>query len=230
MDIGKAFTFMFEDEQWVSKLLVASVLALFGFFLLIPLLPLIGYMVEVQQNVARGEARPLPDWNNIGVKTLKGLNVVVILFIYSLPVIVLTCCLLLLVAVTPSSKDANPIGLLLGLYTLCYICVVSLYSFALAVFTPAAVTLYAATDRVSDAFRVMQVMGFIRRNAGNYAAAVIFGLVASFIAQFGILICGVGLAATYAWWLLVHGYLFGQVYRAAQAPPPAPPMPAAPAM
>ncbi len=50
MDIGKAFSFVFEDEKWVSKVLLG------GLFFCIPIInfAVIGYMIKVAQNVAQG--------------------------------------------------------------------------------------------------------------------------------------------------------------------------------
>ena len=48
MDIGKAFGFVFEDEEWVSKVLIG------GLIFLIPLIgqfAVIGYSFKVAQNV-----------------------------------------------------------------------------------------------------------------------------------------------------------------------------------
>ena len=51
MDIGRTISYIFEDEKWVTKVLIG------GLVLIIPIigqLVLIGYMLKTAQNVARG--------------------------------------------------------------------------------------------------------------------------------------------------------------------------------
>ena len=57
MDIGKAFSFVFEDEEWVSKILIGGLIALIP---LVGQLVVLGYALKVAQNVAQGSPRPLP--------------------------------------------------------------------------------------------------------------------------------------------------------------------------
>ena len=62
MDIGKAFSYVFEDEQWISKVLIG------GLLIWIPIVnfAVFGYMIKVAQNVAQGNPRPLPEWGEFG--------------------------------------------------------------------------------------------------------------------------------------------------------------------
>ena len=86
MDIGKAFGFVFEDEEWVSKVLIG------GLIYLIPLigqLAIIGYSLKVAQNVAQGNPRPLPEWGEFGSLFGRGFYAFVIALVYLLPVFIL---------------------------------------------------------------------------------------------------------------------------------------------
>ena len=86
MDIGKAFSYVFEDEQWISKVLLGGVI------LLIPIVGWIavsGYMVKIAQNVAQGNPRPLPQWGEFGDHFMRGLYAFVIGLVYLIPVFVL---------------------------------------------------------------------------------------------------------------------------------------------
>ena len=80
MDIGKAFTFVFEDEDWIVKVLIGAVLALTG----IGFIPIIGYGMEVARRVVRGDPQPLPAWDDWGTKIVEGLLSSVITFVWSL--------------------------------------------------------------------------------------------------------------------------------------------------
>ena len=50
MDFGKAFTFAFDDKEWVTKLLIGGILSL------IPIVNLVvvGYTLKTLKNVADG--------------------------------------------------------------------------------------------------------------------------------------------------------------------------------
>ena len=86
MDIGKAFSFVFEDEEWVGKVLIGGLISLIP---LIGQLAVLGYALKVAQNVAQGNPRPLPRWNEFGDHLMRGLYDFVIRLVYALPVVVL---------------------------------------------------------------------------------------------------------------------------------------------
>ncbi|MCL5958163.1 MAG: DUF4013 domain-containing protein [Chloroflexi bacterium] len=87
-DLAKAFTYMFEDENWVAKMLLGSVFVLLSFMLIgIPFL--VGYSVETLQNVMAGRTRPLPEWTDLGDKFVKGLFLGLALLIWAIPVLLL---------------------------------------------------------------------------------------------------------------------------------------------
>lgn len=245
MDFGRSFTFMTEDPQWINKLLIAGVVLLVGFLLsfvvigVIPLLILAGYLVELLQNTASGNPQPLPEWNDIGTKLTKGLHTVAIGIVYALPLILFACCNGLLTAVTSnatstaSNSGGNTLATLAGLVSICFACFAAIYGILLAVVIPSALTQYAVTGQLGAAFRFSEVYNYIRANASNYIIAILLGLVANFVAQFGIIACVIGLFATIPWSQFVQYHLYGEVYRHSlgAAPPAAgtyaPPAPAA---
>jgi len=60
-------------------------------------------------------------------------------------------------------------------------------------------------------------LGLITGNLGNYIIALILAWVASVIAGFGVIACGVGVLFTSFWASLVMAHLFGQLQRASVA-------------
>ena len=112
-------------------------------------------------------------------------------------------------------------------------CFAAVYGIVLAVVTPAAITQYAVTGQLPAAFRFSEVIAYIRNNASNYIVAILLGIVAGFVAQFGIIACVIGLFVTAPWASFVQYHLYGEVYRhsvgaappaATAYPPPAPAM------
>lgn len=209
MDIGKAFSYVFEDEKWITKILIGGL-----FVLLSPLLVgipfLLGYMVETVRNVMMDEPRPLPEWTDLGDKFVKGLILTAIAILYNLPIILLAC-LLGIVAATAGDRGANAVRT----GTLCVQCLASLWGLLFSVVFPAAVIRYAESGEFTSAFRFGEVFGLITANFGDYIVAILLGWVAGLIAGFGTILCLVGVLFTTFWGYLVTAHLWGQVGRKA---------------
>lgn len=231
MDIGKSFTYVFEDPNWIMKVLIGGIVGL------IPIVNFAayGYMLTAMRNVAEGQPNPLPEWSNFGAHFMKGLYAFVGILVYFLPVIVISCCVGILGAVaggavgstTGSSSDAGgALAGLIGIVTLCLNCVVALYSLVAGVTLYAPLTRFAMSDNQLSVFwDVRGSLDLIMKNVGNYVMALLITLVAGFVASFGIILCVVGYFFTLFWSLLVAANVFGQFWRntqgAASAPAPA---------
>ncbi len=85
MDIGKAFSYVFDDEHWISKVLIG------GLLIWIPIVnfAVFGYMIKIAQNVAQGNPHPLPEWGEFGDHFMRGFYVFVIYLVYLLPIFIL---------------------------------------------------------------------------------------------------------------------------------------------
>ena len=84
MDIGKSFTFIFDDEEWVSKLLI-GVLFVLASTVIVGIPFLLGYMIRIVRNVMAGNEKPLPGWDDLGDLLKEGLILAVILIIWAIP-------------------------------------------------------------------------------------------------------------------------------------------------
>ena len=56
MNIGKAFSYPFEDDKWLNK----SLTSILVFAVPIVNFAVLGYLVDLLKNVINGAARPLP--------------------------------------------------------------------------------------------------------------------------------------------------------------------------
>ena len=138
MDFGKAFSFVFEDEDWIKKI------ALGGLLSLIPVLGLflvIGYGLEVTKRVIKGDAEVLPDWSDFGGYLTKGFMVFLIAFVYMLPVILIQGC-----SSIPYLFEYNDdvMYTIFTIVSVCFGCFTTIYSIAAYLVLPAAVGRYAA--------------------------------------------------------------------------------------
>jgi hypothetical protein len=90
---------------------------------------------------------------------------------------------------------------------------VMLASLALAVYLPAALARTALRGTVADGFAWREILGFIAANLGNYLITLVIYLLASFLAQFGFLLCCVGIFPAAFWGYMVLAVALGQTVR-----------------
>lgn len=224
MDIGKAFTFVFDDEDWIIKILIGAAILLVGILLGILVIPAIvagallaGYSVEITRRVIHGNPQALPEWDNWGDLLADGIKVIVIGIVYALPVIILSICLGIPMGIL--AEDAEGLVSLLSVLLSCFN---FLWAIVMSLLLPAAIAFYAAADELSAAFRFGEVFAFVRDNLKTYLITFLMSWVASFVGGLGSLVCGVGLLVTSPYGWMVTGHLYGQAYleAAGQAPQP----------
>lgn len=215
MDIGSAFTYMFDDEEWIKKLAIGGAVALVAAILtpiligIVLFLPLSGYMVEVLKNVRDGQSRPLPEWSDWGGLFKTGLMVVVITIVYNIPAIILACGAGIIQGVGPQLDSDTAQSL--TLVAACLNCLQAIVSIICNLFVPAAVIRYAQFNTLGAAFQFGEIFNFIKSNIGDYIIVVLLSWVAAFIATFGVILCLVGVFFTFFWSYLVTANLYGQL-------------------
>jgi hypothetical protein len=223
MDIGSAFTYVFDDEDWIKKVAIGGALAL-GSIILFPLffigllllLPLNGYMLQVVKNVRDGQTNPLPEWDDFGGYFKTGFFVAVIWFVYNLPALLFSCVgALTQNAPALMDMDSDMAGVVVTL-ALCLNCVQIILSLAAAILLPAGIIRFAQYDTLGSAFQFGQIFSFISGNIGDYIIVILLSLVVGIIAGFGLILCFIGVFFTFFWSMLVKGNLYGQLARKAQ--------------
>lgn len=227
MDIGKSFTFVFEDKDWIVKLLIAAAILiagwLFAWLLLIPLIAalalLIGYSVEITRRVIQGHTQLLPEWDNWGKLLTDGLKVLVIGIVYALPIILIGLCLGIPMALLKDSAEG--FSGLLGLFSGC---LSLLWAIVMSLLLPAAIAFYVAEEEINAAFNFGKVLAFVREHLTTYLITFLMSWVANLVGEVGIILCGLGWFVTVPYSWMVIGHLYGQAYLEAsgQAPQPAP--------
>ncbi len=208
MDVGKSFSFVFEDEKWLSKVLIGGLFSLASVVLVgIPFV--MGYFVETVRNVIEGKEKPLPEWDDLGEKFKKGLILTVIFLVWAIPIWILVCFQAVVSAIVGNSSSA-------GAFLAAISCITSVLSIVwgivIALFEPAIVTRFALHPEFSSGFAFSELWRFTVDNIGNVIIAVLLSIVASFLGSLGVILCGVGVFLTYFWAYLVMAHLFGQVY------------------
>ena len=221
MDIGSAFTYMFDDERWVAKIAIGGGLIFAGILLspilvgLLLFLPISGYMLEVLKNVRDGQTTPLPEWTDWGGLFRKGLIVFLIGMVYNLPSIIFSC---ISAGVNIGMQEADPdLAATLGIAVACLSCLQVILSLVANALLPAALIRYADYDTFGSAFQFGEIWSFISSNIGDYIIVILLTWVAGFLAVLGLVLCLIGVLFTGFWSVLVSANLYGQLARKARA-------------
>lgn len=218
VDFGRSFTFVTEDSDWVKKILIGGVFTL-ACVVLVGVPFVLGYFSRTLRNVVAGEPRPMPEWEDLGEIFNEGLRLTAVYLLYTLGVVAvvaaLGCVLTLpLMALGGGRGDvSDAFAALGGLGIVVFYGFVMLVSLALAVYLPAALARSALRGTVADGFAWREIWGFIRANLGNYLITLVIYLVASFLAQFGFLLCCVGIFPAAFWGYMVLAVALGQTVR-----------------
>ena len=210
MDFGLAFSYVFEDEDWVKKLAVASVLCL----TVIGVIPVLGWGLEVIRRVIKEEPDPLPDWSEFGQYFVKGLLILLVIFIYNLPITVLGACNAGAGTLLGNMGEdfAAP---LIWILTSCLSCLYILYGLGVSLILPAALGNYAASGEFGSVFKLGEIFKIVKDNLGNYGLVFLGMLLSYIIAPLGAVACGIGIAVTTAYAILFNSHLMGQAYKVA---------------
>jgi hypothetical protein len=187
MNVGKSFTFPFEDKQWISKLGMGAVVAM------VPILNFAwsGYMVGIIQNVMNNVQEPLPNWDDIGKKFTDGLILFAVGLVYALPMLV-AICLPLSIMIVPAILAGNGnmqefsraiAGVGSALF-FCLLCVFTIYGLVLSVVYPAILVIFAREGTFASCFKFREVFNLIGRNAGSFFTAWGVSIGASLVVGF----------------------------------------------
>ncbi|MBE2222959.1 MAG: DUF4013 domain-containing protein [Anaerolineae bacterium] len=184
MDIGKAFSFITEDEKWVEKL---------GIGALIGMIPIanfaaFGYQVQIARNVWHGEERPLPTWDEFGKMFVDGLRIVGAMMVYMLPMILIYSVMVMgMVAfafMTESGaySSANAggdefVGIMIMMMSLSMLCIMP-YMLLIWLLYPMFFIQVARHGSVKSCFAFRDMWALLRAYPANYllVIGVIFGL------------------------------------------------------
>ena len=232
MDIGQSVTYIFDDDDWPSKVGLGALVGM------IPVLSFaaVGYEAQVARNVARGDPRPLPTWDELGRFFVDGFWLSLARLIYSLPALALFGLPLALIfpllatAETEQQVDARfPF-----IFLVCGTAFVGalFFSLIIGIISPAITAQYVRRGTFAACFDLGAIARFMSQNLAAYftmwAGTVVIGLLVSsvlgavgtflnIIPCFGALLSwplfGAGIFIT----LLVMGHLVGQLLRADEA-------------
>lgn len=211
MDIGKSISFVFEDKKWIEKILIGGLImmltVIFSWTIIVGVIGgalMLGYMVKLVRNVRERQEYPLPAWDEWGEKIVSGIKLMVIFFVWSLPLIIISFPFGILTGL--AGEDLG------GLLALCFSCISILYAIILFLASPAITIRFAEGEDLSSGFQFSEILEFTKNHVGDIIIAVIVLWLIQMVAGFiGLLLCGVGMFFTGIWAMMVQGHLYGQI-------------------
>lgn len=210
MDFALAFSFPFQDEEWIKKIAIAGVLSL----TIIGMIPVFGWSLMVTKRVITGETPTLPDWSDFAGYIVLAIKALVVGFAFSIPILIVVVPVSL---ATTLLTDGEGLRTALTVINVCLSCVVILYSILLAFVVPAAYGQLAATGSVGAALNPGKLIAMIRAVPSAYLMAVLGYIVAGIVSGLGVILCIIGVFATAAYAMAVQAHLYGQAYKEAAA-------------
>ncbi len=228
MDIGKAFTFIFDDPDWLKKVAIGTGLTLLGIIFsivligLIPLIIVTGYTVVLIKNVMDGVEQPLPEWVDWGDLFMRGLKLFVILLIWAIPLIIVSVGS----SVPAVLSENSDIQWLWIAISVCCSCLTFILGVAYALIEPVITFRFARTGEFGSGFEFGQIFRLLGDNIANIIITVIIVAVAGFVLVIlggivGTIALVIGLFVTIpaAAFLseVIQAHLYGQVGREAEA-------------
>jgi hypothetical protein len=219
-DFGRCFTFLTDDPDWVKKVLIGGAFVLASFHI-VGLFFVAGYWSRFVKAVAAGHPRPLPEWDDLGGIFNDGLRVVGLYFICwvgaFLVMLVIACPIGLLFGglsgLSSSEGPREAMRALGGMGVFFAYALFLLLTFALSLVFPAAVVRVVLKEDLYAGFDYRAVFAFIRLNLGNYLLSLVVFILSNFVAQFGFILCCVGLFPAIFWAYLTLGYAIGETVR-----------------
>jgi len=216
MDFGKAFTFVFDDPDWLKKV---AINALIGLIPLIGQIYLLGWGLEVARRVATQSITPLPDVD-FGTYLGHGFKAFVVTFVYTLPIFVIAIPMVVVAVVAEKAgMDRDVANVILLIVNLGSGLLILLYSIVMGLLLPAAMTRAVVFGSIRDGLQFAEVFGLVRAAPMAYLLTLVGTLLAGMLASLvGSLACGVGIIFTLAYQQVVTGHFYGQAYLQGSAP------------
>jgi len=232
MTIGDALSFVFDDEEWLNRLLIGaliSIIPIFGGF------AVTGYAIAVLRNVEAGSSRPLPRWDGLGEFFVDGLFYWIATLVYSIPLFVVMVPIALVAVLPAISADNQDLTTVLSGVAVVVSaglgCLAFVYGLFLWIITPVLQIRYAKTGQLGACFHIGEVFRFLTGHigalvlaqlatwaAGLVASAVVGGIVSvlSLIPICGWIVAailGLAMIPMGFWLLLFSAHLYGQIAR-----------------
>lgn len=212
LNIEKAFKYPIQDPKWITKLIIGAIISV------IPIVHFaqFGYLLKCIKDVSQSHDDVLPEWDDLLGYFVKGFMVFLILFIYSLPFLLiggifagsLIASGVMLDTAGKSASQMLPFVMAMPVFMWLLIII---YGAVIMVITPSIMMQYAIKENFKAAFNFKEHFTFIKDNLSNYIVFLLLEFLAFTLAQIGVILFCIGIMLTifYAW--LFSAHLMGQM-------------------
>lgn len=222
MDIARAFTYIFDDEEWIPKLAIAVALVFAGIVLLPVFLVglvawavLLGYLVELVRNLRDQHPTPLPRWDTYAEKFSDGSRVLTAVLVYNLPNVLAACCIGVVPALFGSDSTTGGITLLAACCLAPFLLVYNVLSGAMLALGTAR---YSDEGNVIVFFQFGDLFAVLTRRPSQTLTWVILATLANVGLGIAGLIPCLGWFVIPAVIIMVQGHLLAQFANQVEAP------------
>lgn len=234
IDPALILAFPFQDQNWVKKILIASLLVFFSFIPVIPVVLLLGYSAEIiRLIVVENESPSLPEWDDLSKYFNGGIRLFGISAIYMIPATLLigigylSMFLPVLFMEFGGMTEAEALGLILGgnLAGFGLMGLGSLVSMLTGLILPIAGCHAVVSNDFKSAFNFKELWSIFKANWGGFlvsllillGTAVILYIGSYFLAATVVLCCLYPFVLCFmsAYMILIGAGFYGNAYRAA---------------
>jgi len=211
MNIGLAFTYQFEDEEWIKKLLLTGLIALIP---IVGQIYVFGWMMEIAERFATGSTKELPDID-FGKFLGKGFSGYIATLIYSIPGFIVMLPGIIASFFTGAVGEDAAIFIMIAM--VCCFGLGALVTIAASLLSFPAIVEVQMKD-LKSAFQIKRMVAIFKGAIGAYLLAiVILALAVPIISSLGAIACGIGVIITLPYSISLYGALLGMAYREGSA-------------
>jgi len=205
MDISTAFTFVKNDKDWITKILITG---LIGLIPIVGQLYLAGWSMDIAKRYTLGSADLLPDVN-FGQYIKMGFKYCIVNLVYALPIIIVSVFTGLFTSVFMNS-DSEGIQFFGAALSCGMSFIYFILGLAISIFAYAGIMRLIENEQMKDAFNFAEVWKMVKKSPKTFMLLLLLSLLVSLISSLGLVVCFIGVIFTTPYAMAVWGYLFGQ--------------------
>jgi hypothetical protein len=211
MQFGQAFSYVFQDPDWIKKIGIGALISLIP---IVGQIVVMGWMIEIIQRVIQNDPTPMPNWDDFGGKLIRGLKAWVVSLVYSIPIIILVIPISIISALATNSNGSSQqtMGIIAMLISICAGLLIFVYSILMMLVMPASLAKLAITDNIGAALKFGEIISTVRSNISVWLMVLVGAICVGFIAPLGSILCVIGALLTAVYGQAIMGHLVGQAY------------------
>ena len=234
IDLAQILTFPFQDQAWIKKFLITSLLVFFSFIPVIPIVLLLGYVAEIIRRIAVDHESPsLPEWADLSSYFNEGFRLFGVGAVYMIPATLLIgigyigMFIPVFLMEIGGMTETEAIGFVIAGYLVGFgfMGIGAIIFMLTGLILPIAGTHAVVTGDFKSAFKFKELWSLFKANSGGFiivflvmiGAAVVLYYGAYFLVFTVILCCLYPFALSFlsAYLLLIGAGFFGNAYQTA---------------